>query len=559
MKTARQEASPIDAYFAFIVRPQSRPAFFLDVVGRDESLRVEGQDFAKRCRCLAAAIRETGVKKQDVVLIFLSHCADLLPVFFAVQWAEATPSFMPPLSPRQDLRIYLETHAELLANIKPALVIADPKVAEVLQCPTDTKIATPAQLLSERHADLASPPSIDWDDIALLQHSSGTTGLKKGVALSYRAIVTQIESYRTALQLAGTESVVTWLPVYHDMGLIAGSIMPVVLGLPVISMDPFEWLVEPTMLLEKAAKASQPLIWLPNFAFDHLARHARRLSADIRLDNVRAFINCSEPCRPSTFDRFQELFGRHGVRPEQLMTCYAMAENVFAVTQSTPGRIVARTRMTETSAPRASEAPVQPRAGEILSCGPPLPGVQVEIRDFSGDALGEGAAGEIYVRGTSLFDGYFRQPALTAARVRDGWYGSRDIGFMQGGELYVCGRMEDLIIVAGRNLYAHDIEACIASIDGVRPGRSVAFGVDNEATGTEDLVVLVEAVCSADRARIQRDVRERLASGILVMPAVVSIVDADTLVKTTSGKIDRDRNRRRYLDETLSVWGRHGR
>lgn len=205
----------------------------------------------------------------------MSHCADLLPVFFAVQWAGAIPSFMPPLSPRQDLRSYLETHAELLARIKPALVIADPDVAATLHCPTETKIVTPGQLPCERHPELAWPPSIDWDDIALLQHSSGTTGLKKGVALSYRAVVTQIEGYRTALQLVGTESVVTWLPVYHDMGLIAGSVLPFVLGLPILSMDPFEWLVAPTMLLQAAARSRHPLIWLPNFAFDHLARQAR--------------------------------------------------------------------------------------------------------------------------------------------------------------------------------------------------------------------------------------------------------------------------------------------
>jgi acyl-CoA synthetase (AMP-forming)/AMP-acid ligase II len=550
LKTALQQASPVDSYFATIVQPKSHPNFFLDIVRSDESLTVGGDDFARQCRHLAAAIQATGVENRDVVLIFMSHCADLLPVFFAVQWAGAIPSFMPPLSPRQDLASYLETHAELLAHIKPALVIADPDVAATLKCPADTTITTPAQLLCDGHAELTAPPAIDWSDVALLQHSSGTTGLKKGVALSYRAVLAQIESYRAALQIAGPESVVTWLPVYHDMGLIAGSVMPFVLGLPIVSMDPFEWLVEPTMLLEKAARSRDPLIWLPNFAFHHLARHAQRLPAGIRLDNVRAFINCSEPCRPSTFDLFQEAFGPHGVGPAQLLTCYAMAENVFAVTQSPPGRPVARAKT-----PRATAGP-----GETLSCGRPIPGVQVEIRGPAGDVLAEGVAGEVHVRGTSLFEGYFRQPALTAERLRNGWYGTGDIGFLQDGELHVCGRMEDLIIVAGRNLYAHDIEACIASIGGVRPGRGVAFGVDNETSGTEDLVVLVEAASPlADRERIKRDIRERLASRLLIMPAVVSVLDADTLVKTTSGKISRDENRRRYLDESLRVWGRNGR
>lgn len=544
-----------DRYFGLLSAPASHPNFSLEVVRESEMQRIGGREFAARCKRFAAGFSAAGVKPQTIVLIFLSHGVDLLPIFFGAQWVGAIPSYMPPLSPRQDHVSYLKTHAELIAHIEPALVIADPEVAAVLPC-SNTRVLTPDELLRACDAEIDEPPTIGPEDIALLQHSSGTTGLKKGVALSYRAILAQIESYRRALEIDGRETVLTWLPVYHDMGLIACSVLPFVLGLPIVSIDPFEWLLDPVQLLELTARTQRPaLIWQPNFAFHYLVRHAERLLPEARLETVKAFINCSEPCRPATFDLFLKTFAAHGIAREQLQTCYAMAENVFAVTQSRLGQPVLRAHPpTITQSVQTSSAP-EVDMPSLLSCGRPIDGVEIEIRDESGELAAEGVAGEICLRGCSLFEGYFRQEAMTQSRIRDGWYHSRDIGFVRDGELYVCGRSDDLIIVAGRNLYAHDIETCASAIEGVKPGRSVAFGVDNPATGTADLVILVEASAARiDSKAIQRDVRTRIATEFLVTPAAVVVLGADTLVKTTSGKISRDENRRRYLTDALKSW-----
>ena len=501
-------------------------------------------DLRARVRSVAGALERAGVRPGDIVLLFLSHQAMLIPAFLGCQWAGATPAYMPPLSPRQDRQAWLKSHAEVIAHVQPRAVIADPEVADLLAFDPEIAVLGVADL--EGGPGPEAPPDYDPDATCLLQHSSGTTGLKKGVQLSYRAVMAQIEAYGAALGLTGDETVVSWLPVYHDMGLIACTVLPTVKGLPLVSMDPFEWLVQPASVLNEAAGVEQALVWLPNFAFNHLARHARRLAPEARLDRIKALIDCSEPCRPESFDQMLMAYGDRGLRLDQLQTCYAMAETVFAATQSRLGHPVRRWVYTSEGAERT-----------LLSCGRPVAGTAVEIRAPDGRVVKEGEVGEVCLSGPSLFDGYFRQPVLTSARLRSGWYGSRDLGFLAEGELYLCGRMEDLIIVAGRNLYSHDIEAAMAEIEGLKPGRAAAFGVPNAASGTEDLIILTETQAAETPERLAalaEAVRARMAQALLVTPRDVMVLSPDTLIKTTSGKTSRDENRRRYLAGELTSW-----
>lgn len=501
-------------------------------------------DLRAASRAAAGGLARAGVGPGDVVLLFLSHQAGLIPAFLGTQWLGAVPAYMPPLSPRQDRDAWRASHAKLIDHVKPRAIVADPEAAALLDVGDGVAILTIGELAGREGPE--TPAAWDPEGVCLLQHSSGTTGLKKGVQLSYGAVMAQIDAYAAALELDGTETVVSWLPVYHDMGLIACTVLPTVRGLALVSMDPFEWLVQPHVVLEEAAKAERSLVWLPNFAFNHLARHARRLGAETRLDGVRALVDCSEPCRPESFDVMLAAYADRGLRPDQLQTCYATAETVFAASQSRLGRAVRRLSLGIEGATRT-----------LLSCGRAVGAVEIEIRAPDGAVLAEGEIGEIHMRGPSLFDGYFRQPGLTAERLKDGWYGSRDLGLMDGGELFICGRVEDLIIVAGRNLYSHDIEAALGGVEGLKPGRAAAFGVANEAAGTEDLVVLAETTGPVDEtavAALAEAVRERLSQTLLVTPRDVVVLEPDTLIKTTSGKTSRDENRRRYLAGELKTW-----
>lgn len=544
-------------YFQKLFADDSR--LQVEVVRARTHTVIDRHELAGRCSMIAGRLNRAGVGVGDVVLIFLQHQANLIPAFIGAQLIGAVPSFMPPISPRQDRAAYLSSHETLLRQIRPRAIIADATVAALLSIETQTSILTMDDFKPSDAADAPPIPAYNADATALLQHSSGTTGLKKGVQLSYGAVLSQLHSYANALAIKGDETVVTWLPVYHDMGLIACTLLPFVLGLPIISLDPFEWMVQPYTLLESAARAENALCWLPNFAFNHMARHASRLDENVRLDNVLAFINCSEPCRPESFDSFAAAFARHGVAPTQLQTCYAMAENVFAVTQSALHAIPMRLTISANALEQGrivAPRPEEPARG-LISCGRVIDGVEIQIRDETGASLDECLIGEIFIAGSSLFSGYFGQPDLTDQRLVNGWYGSRDLGFLREGELFICGRKEDLIIVAGRNLYSHDIEAILSGVPGLRPGRAVAFGVTNIETGTEDLIVLAETISADEVARAQaysEAVRLMLGQQLLVTPREVLILAPDTLIKTTSGKTSRDENRRRYVEGRLINW-----
>lgn len=329
------------------------------------------------------------------------------------------------------------------------------------------------------------------DTIALLQHSSGTTGLKKGVKLSYAAILRQLETYRSALALRPGDRFVSWLPLYHDMGLIACWITPAYFGVPVVHLDPFEWLARPEMLLMLIERYSGTHAWLPNFAFEHLARVAAPAAGSVRLESMRALIDCSEPCRAEKFDRFAVAFAASGVRPEMLQCCYAMAETVFAVTQTrldTPVRRIFIRRQAVAAGQRV-EVSAAPGDGfsPILSTGKPIAGASVEVLNTDGARLPEGHVGEIAVRASFLFSGYNQELERTAARLRDGLYFTNDQGFLHEGELFILGRLDDVIIVNGKNVYAHDVEAVVASIPGVKAGRAVALGLYDDAVGSAAL------------------------------------------------------------------------
>jgi acyl-CoA synthetase (AMP-forming)/AMP-acid ligase II len=253
----------------------------------------------------------------------------------------------------------------------------------------------------------------------------------------------------------------------------------------------------------------------------------------LSLSGVRAFVNCSEPVRDASQRQFLERFAPIGVRPEQLAASYAMAENVFAVTQTPIGR-----------PPRIDRAD---DGGTHVSCGPPIAGVHVRIEGGRPD----GRAGEIQVRSDSMLSGYHGRPDLDAGLFDGGWYRTGDLGYLRDGELYVIGRKKDLIIVAGKNLHPHDLEAAVNSVAGVHPGRAVVFGVTDEAEGTELVAVVaeVESEDAATRKAIGGAIRRALVAQAGVVASFVHLVGPKWLLKTSSGKIARAANREKWLAE----------
>ncbi len=524
---------------------------FADFRARGASHQLTFADLLAGSGRYATHCARHGVGPGDVVVIILDHGPDLATSFCGVMELGAIPSFMPYATPKQDAAYYWTSHKKLFDRIEPKLIITFPANRDkfAAHCPEylDRLLLTDAVAGT---VTTAAMEEIDPAQVALLQHSSGTTSLKKGVMLTHHTILDQVTTYAQKLDFGPDDVVASWLPLYHDMGLIATLMMPLIVGARVVFLDPFEWVIRPESLLDVIETNRATFCWLPNFAFSHLARVVPA-TRTFDLSSMRAFINCSEPCKANTFRTFLQRFHAAGVHEHALQVSYAMAENVFAVTQtdlSQPFKPLRADRAAFAQHDRIEEVSGQGDAIEFLSCGPAIANTQIRIVGKDGATLAEGAVGEIVIRGTSLFAGYHRLPEQTARKLRDGWYHTGDLGFLWQDHLYVTGRTDDLITVYGRNYYAHEIEEAVNDVPGVIPGRSVAIDVPAAELGTNQIVVMLETRDEGAAQTLPRQVKTRVAAAMgLVINAVV-VEPPGTLTKTTSGKISRELNRLRYLN-----------
>lgn len=506
----------------------------------------------------AQALSRAGIRPGEVVVLILQHGEALFDSFFGAVLHGAIPSILPFLTEKLSPGRYRADLRALIAITRPAAVITYPEfVEEARAAAADTSVR--AVLVSSQirpASDLAGLPDGDGadEDIVLLQHSSGTTGLQKGVALSHRAVLNQLECYSRAIRLTEADVIVSWLPLYHDMGLIAGFIMPLLYRAPLVLMSPFDWVRAPQRLLHAVTRYRGTLTWLPNFAYNFCAQKIRDRDLEgADLSSWRAVINCSEPMHWRSHELFRQRFAAHGLRAEALATCYAMAENVFAVTQ---GGIDAPVRVDEIDRKALlSERHSRPAGGDgalkMLSAGRALANVQVRVLDDERRDLPERRLGEIALRSDCMLTGYYNRPDAAQPAFHDGWYLTGDLGYLADGELYVTGRKKELIIVGGKNIYPDDLERLAMETPGVHPGRVAAFGVFNEETGTEDVVLVAEADTDdpAERRRIADEVRAHVTRGSDVALRQAYIVDPRWLLKTSSGKVARLANRDKYLAE----------
>jgi 1-acyl-sn-glycerol-3-phosphate acyltransferase len=323
---------------------------------------------------------------------------------------------------------------------------------------------------------------------------------------------------------------VSWLPLYHDMGLIGAWLCALYFGIPITILSPLAFLARPARWLWALHAHRGTISPAPNFAFDLCVR---RIADDeiqgLDLSAWRLALNGSEPVSMETIDRFTRRFEPYGFRPEAMRPTYGLAEASVGLTVSPGGR-----------RPRAERG--------VVSCGTPLPDHRVRIVDDTGNPVGERVEGRIEFRGPSVTSGYFRNATATRAAFRDGWCDSGDLGFQADGELFVTGRRKDIVIKAGRNLHPHQVEELVAEAPGIRKGCVAAFGIPDPAIGTERLVVVAETrqTGAEPRERLRADIVQRVIAGLGIPPDVVAIYGPGTVLKTPSGKIRRGATRDAY-------------
>ncbi len=522
---------------AFVLYDKSEPAELTNAALQEGATR------------WAAALRARGARAGDVVLLSLPLGRPLLEAFVGVLVAGCVPSMMPVPTPKQDPRLFWSSHDKLFARLGGGLIVTTAANATAIGAhitSTSMAVLTPEAVASEPGSSNCDEPVHLWHgrDIACLQHSSGTTGLKKGVALTFDAIEAQLAALTRVLDVDGDDTIVSWLPLYHDMGFVACLLQPLRTGMTSVLLDPFRWLLDPLSFFEAIARHGGTLAWMPNFAFAHLVNAAFDDNRRVDLSSLRALIDCSETCRPETLRAFADRFLGWGLQPSAPQTCYAMAETVFAITQSAGAP---RTIEVERAALEAGQVVPSSAGAALVSAGVPLPGVTLAILDEAGAPLPPGHVGQISVRAPFLFRGYHLEPERTVAAFRDGGYLTGDLGFRLEDDLFVLGRRDDLLILLGRNVYANEIEELLSDVAGLKPGRVLAMGLDDEGVGSQELVIVAETVPGTDPKATRAAIRLRLESILGITPKRVVFVAAGWLVKSTSGKIGRAENRRKFL------------
>jgi 1-acyl-sn-glycerol-3-phosphate acyltransferase len=411
-------------------------------------------------------------------------------------------------------------------------------------------LVTPGELVT--HGEFSRPP-VRARDIAFLQYTSGSTGQPKGVILTHANLLANIRAMGEAVRADSTDVFVSWLPLYHDMGLIGAWLGSLYYGCPLVLMSPLAFLTSPRRWLWAIHNHHGTLSAAPNFAFELCLSKLR--DQDIRgldLGSWRLVFNGAEPVSPQTVRRFSARFARYGFRPEAMAPVYGLAEAAVGLAFPPFGRrpLIDRIhREPFVSSGKAIPAgKSDPHALEFVACGEPLPGYQIRIVDPAGHELPERQEGRLQFRGPSVTSGYFRNPDATRHLFDGEWLDSGDLGYVSSGDIYLTSRSKDIIIRGGRNIYPYEVEEAVGNLRGIRKGCVAVFGSSEPESGTERIIVLAEsrevetATLVALRERIHH-----VATDLMGMPPdEVVLAPPHTLLKTSSGKIRRAAIRELY-------------
>ena len=531
--------------------------------GRDIS---HGQLYEGASR-VAAGLVASGLRPGETVAVMLPTCVEFFDSFLGIMLAGgiAVPVY-PPTRPNQ-IEAYIRRQALILRNAGVRFLISFDRiraVANVLdgQLPALREVVS-ASDLALRGKDLPAPAKTPPSTF-FIQYTSGSTGDPKGVTLTHSNVLANIRGIGFAVEANPSDTVVSWLPLYHDMGLIGSWLFSLYYGLPITVLSPIDFLVRPERWLWALSDSGGTLCPAPNFAFELCLRKISDEAMEgVDLSPWRVAINAGEPVLPATLRRFADRFERWGFDSRSFMPFYGLAESSVALTYPPfwRGPVVDRIDRSEFEAQGRATACADTTKGsrevlQFVGNGKPLPGHEIRIVGDKGEIVPDRNRGTIHFRGPSRTNGYFRNPEATAEVLdSDGWLDSGDLGYVADGELYVTGRLKDCIIKGGRNIIPQDVEMTAWEVEGVRKGCVAAFGCMDPDLGTELLVLVVETRVTdeAERKRIQAQVTKTVADKLGIPPDDVALAHPGFVPKTSSGKIQRLATRKLYLDGEVTL------
>jgi fatty-acyl-CoA synthase len=555
------------------LQDHSTDALLRIIISGNRSVELTGGDILRESMRLASLSTTPAGR---VVLLLLPHSVELFLFHIGLVLTGRIPAILAWPTKRVDSEKYQRNLLHQFRSLPADEVITTPALAVNLENRLPYRVtACGLRSADDRENVVSSSLSFSEDgngepvgttfqdnvEALFLQFSGGTTGAQKAVVITAPILTRQLERLRETLRFSSTDVVVSWLPLYHDMGLIACVWLPLWNAAVSVQFAASDWLLNPSLLFELLERHRGTFCWLPNFAFSYLASQRERMAGRYSLSHVRAYVNCSEPVRLRSIRSFAKAFADWGVTARQVQASYAMAENVFAVTQT---RLAAELATVPRTALNKGIDYV-PLAFDMIddvyvSSGAPIGGMEVRIVNPQGSVCAERESGEIQLSTESLFAGYWGHEGYTTKTfTRDGWYATGDYGFLADRELYVIGRLKDIVIVGGQNIFPEDVEAVVNTVPGIYAGRVVAFGIANQYE-TESLIVTAEmkgAYDSGRAATLEKEIAGLVLSAIGVAPGRVKVLPERWIVKSTAGKISRRETRERYLREReqLSVRG----
>ncbi len=511
--------------------------------------RISYQQLADASANVAAGLQRAGVVPRQCVAIMLATSADYFSTYFGILMAGAIPVPIYPPARASQLEDHVLRHGGILDNARAVMLVTVPEamvVARLLQArvPGLRQVVTPLQLASA--GGTPTPVTVRGDDIAFVQYTSGSTGQPKGVALTHANLLANIRAMAQAIDATPSDVFVSWLPLYHDMGLIGAWLAPLYVGFPLVVMSPLAFLAKPLRWLQALHRWRGTLSAGPNFAYALcLKRIDDAALSGLDLSAWRLAFNGAEAVSPDTVRRFAERFAACGLRPEAMTPVYGLAESSVGLLFPPGPRVApidAVAREPFTRERRAvPAAPGDAGALRFAACGRPLPGHAVRIVDEAGVEVGERIEGRLEFKGPSATRGYFHNPEQTARLFHDGWLDSGDRAYAADGDFYITGRVKDIVIRGGRNLYPQEVEEAVGRVDGVRKGCVAVFGSPDPATGTERLVVLAEVrpAGAEARARLRDAMSRAVIDAIGEPPDEIVLAPPHTVLKTSSGKVRR--------------------
>ncbi|MEX2586856.1 MAG: AMP-binding protein [Actinomycetota bacterium] len=528
--------------------------------GSEEMTYGQLQDTAGR---MAQGLKRHGARPGDRIALMLPTGRDYFVSFLGAWQAGCVPVPIYPPWRRAQLQDHLQRQGGILLNAEARLLVTVPEARLLarqlhLRVPSLRHVLTVDQVMDEVPAPADHPAS--WEsDIALLQYTSGSTGAPKGVVLTHFNLLTNVRAMGAAAGVSADDIFVSWLPLYHDMGLIGAWLGSLYYGMPFIVMPPTSFLRHPDHWLQAIHDYRGTISASPNFGYELcLNRIGDDQLSSLDLSSWRLAFNGAEPVSAQTVRRFGERFEPFGFRPEAMTPVYGLAESSLGVTFPPLGRGPVIDSIRREEFLRSGEAvPVaadDAGARLFVGCGRTLPGHEVRVVDGEEAALPQRRQGRIEFKGPSATGGYFRNPEATRELIRDGWLDSGDLGYLADGELFVTGRAKDMVIRVGRNIHPQELEEAVGEVPGVRKGRTAVFGAADPESGTERLVVLTETREQNEdkRAEMHRQIVSTSVDLLGTPPDEVVLAAPGTVLKTSSGKIRRAACRELYEREELS-------